>query len=305
MGLQDATIGQLLQRLESAGMQERHTVTRAVATTFARLIERLEAPVRTAVIPAAGGQHRLLAQHVMQLLVLRTIREAVESGIGQVILILPAGLGELLYAPVKAALELAVVPPIALRYCEQARPEGLGDAILQAEAFVGEEPFAVLLPDDIVRERMGRTVHAWELRRMMEALRQVPGAQLVAVTAVPRSKMSYGGVVQVEQGESGSTLRPIVTLVEKPHPADPICRAPQVLGIVGRYLLQPAIFGPLHALQAAGQRLLHLTEALEHLRQAGQNIYAFELEGAREDLGHVLGEASALIDASTDPGPPS
>jgi UTP-glucose-1-phosphate uridylyltransferase len=94
--------------------------THAVATTFRRLIERLGAPVRTAVIPAAGGQHRLLAQHVMQGLLLRSIREAAEAGIRHVILVLAPGTGEALYSPLKAALELAVVPAITFgRYLLQ------------------------------------------------------------------------------------------------------------------------------------------------------------------------------------------
>jgi UTP--glucose-1-phosphate uridylyltransferase len=231
----------------------------------------------------------------MQRLLLRAIREAVASGIDQIILIVAPGMTEPLYTPLQEALALAVVPSLTLHCCEQAKPEGLGDALLQAEALIDNKPFAVLLPDDIVRARIGRTVYARELRRMMEALRPLEGAHLVSVTTVPRSKMSYCGVAKVATHEVMPRVHPIVQLIEKPEMTHPICRSTQAFGIVGRYLLQPSIFGPLRALRASGQRPVHLTDALEHLRQAGEGVYAFELEATRHDVGEVLGQADALL----------
>lgn len=295
MGLQEATLGHLLRLMEMVGLPERQAVASAMAATLSHLIERLETPVHTAVIPAAGGQHRLLALHVMQRLLLRAIREAVASGIGHIILVVAPGMSEPLYTPLQEALALAVIPSITLRCCEQAQPDGLGDALLQAEALINNEPFVVLLPDDIVRARIGRTVYPQEIRRMMEALHRLGRAHLVTVTAVPKSKMPHCGVAQVATQEMMPKLHPIVQLIEKPHPTHPICRSTRAFGIVGRYLLHPSIFDPLRALQASGQRPVHLTDAIERLRQMGEGVYAFELEATRQDVGAVLGQADELI----------
>jgi UTP--glucose-1-phosphate uridylyltransferase len=300
MGLQDTTVAHLLRALETAGAQQRQAVTQAVAATFTRLIEQVEAPLRTAVIPAAGGQHRLFAPHVMQRLLLRAMREAVESGLSRIVLVLPPGMEESLYMPLKAACELAVVPPLTVRYGVQASPAGLGDAVLQAQAEIGEEPFAVLLPDDIVRQRIGRAVYTWELRRMLETFRHLDRGHLVSVTRVPKMKMSHCGVVRVAAREVLPSVHSTLQLIEKPPPTHPICRATRTFGIVGRYLLQPSIFGALRTLRDQGQSPVHLTAALDHLRQAGEGVYAFALEGKREDLGAVFVEAHTRLGGATD-----
>lgn len=300
MGFQETKIDRLLRAMQAATPTERQEVAKAVSATLSRVAEMLEAPVRTAIIPAAGGHHRIVAAHVMQRLLVRTIGEAAESGISKVILVLAPGSMDSLYTPLKEALSLAVVPPITLLYEEQAKPEGLGDAILQAKDFIGNDPFAVLLPDDVVRDRIGRTAHPRELRRMMDTSRQLKGGNIVAVGPVPRSKMSRCGVAQVDAKEVAPKIRPILKLVEKPRPGDKICEAPRVFGIVGRYLLQPSVFGPLHELRRKGQSPAHLTDALEQLRQAGRGIYAFDLEAKREDLGGVIDQASELIRDSSN-----
>jgi UTP--glucose-1-phosphate uridylyltransferase len=202
---------------------------------------------------------------------------------------------EPLYTPLQEALELAVVPSITIQCCEQPQPEGLGDAILQAEALVSNESFAVLLPDDIVRERIGRTVYPRELRRMMESFRHLEHPHLVAVTPVSKSKRAHCGVAKLAAKEVMPRIRPMMQLIEKPSAKHPISRSPRAMGIVGRYLLQPSIFPALHKLRDKKKLPLHLTDALEQLRQAGEHIYAFELEAKREDVGEILGQAGELI----------
>lgn len=305
MGLQETTIAHLLQALDTAGPQERQIVTQAVASTLTHLIERLQAPLHTAVIPAAGGQHRLFAPHVMQSLLIRAIQEAVDSGLSHVVLILAPGASDVLSAPLQAALAVAIVPPLTFHTAEQAQPNGLGDALLQAESLVGQAPFAVLLPDDIVRERTGRTVYPRELHRMMAAAQQVPGAHLLAVTPVPRSRMAHGGVVRVARQEAGSTLRPVLELVEKPPPHAPICRSPLALGIVGRYVLQPSIFEALRQCKAQTPSAVHLTDALEQVRRQGQAVYACALAAQRDDLGALFTEAHTRLGAATAAPPRS
>lgn len=295
MGLKEATIRRLMMDMDKISPLKQKEVATMVSTTFSRVTEALETPVHTAVIPAAGGQHRLLAPHAMQRLLLRVIGEATDSGISKIILVLAPGTIESLYTPIKEALDMAVVPSIKLSYCEQAKPEGLGDAILQAEMLVGKEPFAVLLPDDIVQKRIGRTVHPRELHRMMDIFKQLNDAYLVAVTPVSKSKMSNCGIAKVDTKEIIPKIYPIVELVEKPGSSHPIFSTENVFGIVGRYILQPDIFGPLSELKEKGQHPVELTDALEHLSQARGKIYAFELEATREDVGEVLGRASELI----------
>jgi len=300
MGLQEAMIGRLLRAMESVGQKERQEVARVISSTISRAAETLEAPVRAAVIPAAGGQHRVVATHVMQRLLLRAIGEAAESGITNIILILAPGMKDFLFSPLKEALELAVAPAIKLQSAEQAKAEGLGDAILQAEEFVGQRPFAVLLPDDVVQERIGRTAYARELRRMMEASSQLDGAYLVAVASVPKTKMPQCGVAKLGAKEIPPDIHPILQLIEKPDPSHHILQSSRTYGIVGRYLLRPDIFDPLRELKKKRLRPMQLTTALEQVRQEGKGVYAFELKAARQDIGKVLDQASGLIGPSTE-----
>jgi UTP--glucose-1-phosphate uridylyltransferase len=295
MGLRDAMIGRLLRVMETAEPALQQTISTAISTAIARAIETLEAPVRTAVIPAAGGQHQLVAPHVMQRLLLRAIGEAAGSGINKIVVVLAPGMAESLFAPLKEALELAIVPAIKIQSAVQAIPEGLGDAILQAEKLVGEEPFAVLLPDDVVQEQTDRPAHPRELCRMMRAFSQLDDAYLVAVASVPKSKMPQYGVVRVGAKEVMPDLLPVVQLVEKPAQSHAILRSVRILGIVGRYLLRPDIFHPLRELREKGGRPVQLTTALEMLRRAGQSVYAFELRAGRQDVGEMIGQASELI----------
>jgi UTP--glucose-1-phosphate uridylyltransferase len=293
-------IGRLLRAMETAERREQQEVAKVISRTISRVAEVLEAPVHIAVIPAAGGQHRVVATHVMQRLLLGAISEAAESGITNIILVLPPGMKDSLYEPLKDAIALAIAPAINLESVEQAKAEGLGDAILQAEQFVGERPFAVLLPDDVVQERIGRTAYARELRRMMEASSQLDGTYLVTVAPVPKTKMSHCGVAKLGAKEILPDIHPILQLVEKPDPSHSIFRSARTYGIVGRYLLRPDIFDALRALKRKEPRSLQLTTALEQLCQAGQSIYAFDLKATRQDIGEVLDQASDLIGASSE-----
>jgi UTP--glucose-1-phosphate uridylyltransferase len=295
LGLQEVTIGELLRAMETAGLAEGREATAAVRATFSRVIESLLAPVRTAVIPAAGRQSRLLALDYMQRLILSVIGEAAECGITQIILVLAPGAVEPLYRPLNDALNISVIPSIKLHYCVQAEPQGLGDAILRAEELVGQSPFAVLLPDDLVRERAGQTVTHRELRTMMEAFKKLNSAHLVAVTHVARSKMSQYGIARAGSIESAPNIRPVSKLIEKPASTNSIFRSPNAFGVVGRYLLQPDIFRSLREQKEEGSENLELTDALDRLRKQGQKVYAFEIDAVRQDIGEVVGQASKLI----------
>lgn len=293
IGLREAAIERLLEAMAAASLAEQEEAARAISGTFSRVAEALQSPVRTAVIPAAGGHHRLLAPHVMQHLLLGAIREAAQSGISSVVLILAPGSEEPLYRPIREALSVAVAPALRVQHVQQSRPEGLGDAVLQAKELVGGAPFAVLLPDDVVRARGARTVHR-DLRRMIDLFRRLENAHLVAVTSILKSKMRHCGVARLGAAEIHPRVFPILQLVEKPGPANPVCAAKNIFGIVGRYLLQPNIFAVLNELRKERRRV-ELTEALERLRSAGTRVCAYELEATRTDVGEVVEQAGGLI----------
>jgi UTP--glucose-1-phosphate uridylyltransferase len=298
IGLGEARIRRLLQAAETASFTDRQKAAEAVSRTFSVVAEALETPVHTAVIPAAGGQHRFLAGHVMQRVLLRAIREAAESGITNITLVLAPGAVDALYLPLKESLELSVVPPIQLQCAEQRSPEGLGDAILCAEALVGKEAFAVLLPDDFVHNRTSRGAKSRALRLMMDAFGQLDSASFLAVKPMAKSRMPYCGVARVGTEKIIPGILPVEKLVEKPEGTHPICRHERAFGIVGRYVLQQEVFRALKDLKHRGHGRLELSDALESLRQEGHQIYAFELKAKREDIGEVLEHAREIIAGS-------
>jgi UTP--glucose-1-phosphate uridylyltransferase len=302
MGLQEPTIKRLLQAFGTIGAARQRRTARTVSAAISRVTEMLEAPVRTALIPAAGGHHRLLASHVMQRLVLGAISEAAESGVSRIILILAPGMVDSLYTPLKAALELAVVPPVELHYREQPLPHGLGDAVLRAETLVGGEPFVVLLPDDVIRQRAGRASPPSELRRMTEVFRQLGDTSLVAVTPVLKSKMPKYGIAALGAKAVMPDVRPVTLLVEKPGSGHAILRSRRAFGIVGRYLMQPEIFTALRQQKKGARPRVELTDALERLRKGGGKLHAVELKARRQDVGEMLGRASELIGDSAGAG---
>jgi len=295
MGLQESMIARIMQALENRTSVEALEVARAISGAFSRVAQTLEAPVRKAVIPAAGQYHQLVAPHVMQRLLLRSIGEAVESGIAEIILVLAPGMAALLHAPLKEALAMSVAPAINLECARQPEPVGLGDAVLLAEEFVGKEPFAVLLPDDEVRGRAGRTPYPQTLRLMMEAFVRLEGAHLLAVASVKKSKKTRCGVAKLGKDEVHPEILPILQLVEKPRKSHPLVRSRSTYGVVGRYLLQPTVFAALRKLKSDGPAKLELTDALEALRRGGEPIYAIEPGGKRSDVGEALTRAGELL----------
>lgn len=298
IGLTEGNLARLLESMSTGELAAQQEAARAVSGAFTRVAEMLESPMRAAVIPAAGGQHRLLATHVMQRLLLGAIREATQAGIRNIVLVLAPGSGEFLYGPLKEALELAVVPIIQLHCCEQPTPNGLGDAVLRTEAFVGKRPFAVLLPDDVVRESAGRLLSR-ELPRMIRAFNELKDASLVAVGPVPKAKLVRCGAARLGTKELKDGILPILELAERPNAVAPITNARNVKGIVGRYVLQSNVFTALHELKKRIGHRLELTDALALLLSQGARVCAYEIVAKRQDLGAVLDEAQDLIGRSS------
>jgi UTP--glucose-1-phosphate uridylyltransferase len=173
-----------------------------------------------------------------------------------------------------------------LAYVRQGEPLGLGHAVLMAEPVVGQEPFAVILADDVIDAEPSA------LAQMMRIREEVDGP-VILVERVPRESISGYGVIRAE------TVRPgvyrIQDLVEKPKPED----APSDLAIIGRYILTPDIFQALEAeadsvRSGEVQGEIQLTNALRRLL-AVRPVYACEITGVRHDTGNKLGFLKAVV----------
>jgi UTP--glucose-1-phosphate uridylyltransferase len=177
-----------------------------------------------------------------------------------------------------------VLPPSATCvYVRQAEALGLGHAVLCAKSVIGNEPFAVILADDLIRSP-GKGVVA----QMADVYARY-GCSVLSVEEVPREQTKQYGIVQVEPGPDGE-LR-VVSIVEKPAPAD----APSNLAVVGRYLLTPRIFEKLEQTQAGTGGEIQLTDAIAALLQ-DEPVIAYPFEGKRYDCGSKLGYLEATVE---------
>jgi UTP--glucose-1-phosphate uridylyltransferase len=170
---------------------------------------------------------------------------------------------------------------IQVYYVRQKLPRGLGDAILQARAFVGSDPFAVLLADDIIDSTV-------PVLKQMEAVhRRYPGI-LVGVSPVASDETSNYGIIGGTQVAPG--VWEVSRLVEKPSPR----QAPSNLAIVGRYILPPSIFDALEHTRAGKGGEVQLTDAMAAMLST-EHVYAYEFQGTRYDVGDKLGLLKANV----------
>ncbi|MBT6884375.1 MAG: UTP--glucose-1-phosphate uridylyltransferase GalU [Rhodospirillaceae bacterium] len=265
-------------------------------------------PVRKAVFPVAGlGTRFLPATKVMpkemlpivdKPLIQYALEEAQEAGIEDFVLVTGRG-KNLMEDHFDNAYELEAIliergkeaeldavqrmmpDPGKLAYTRQRRPLGLGHAIWCARQFIAGEPFAVLLPDDLIQAGPGC------LKQMMDAYAEV-GGNIVAVEDVPREHTNRYGILDVES-EKGALAR-ARGLVEKPDPAS----APSTLSIIGRYILQPEVFEHLdkHETGAGGE--IQLTDAMA--KTIGDvPFHGMRFEGRRFDCGTKIGFVAANV----------
>lgn len=168
-----------------------------------------------------------------------------------------------------------------ISFVVQQDPLGLGDAILQTKDFIGKEPFAVLLPDDIFLGFPSAT------SQLLEAA-QGFGSSVIGVTRLERAEIPLYGIIKPEKINDDSF--DVLALVEKPN----FEQAPSNLGIVGRYILTSAIFCELELLKLANVGEIQLTDALGQLRN-NETVYAQLLKGIRLDAGNPLGFLTSSI----------
>jgi UTP--glucose-1-phosphate uridylyltransferase len=170
-------------------------------------------------------------------------------------------------------------------FVRQPRSLGLGHAVLCAEPLVGNEPFAVLLADDLMVGPVGGEP---VLAQMVVAFRQ-QGRSMLAVQEVPLEQVNRYGIVAGES--AGGALLRIQNIVEKPAPED----APSRMGVAGRYILTPAIFEQLRTQPQGAGGEIQLTDAIARL-MAYEAVYAFQYAGKRYDCGSKEGFLEATVE---------
>jgi UTP--glucose-1-phosphate uridylyltransferase len=182
-----------------------------------------------------------------------------------------------------------VLPPhVRAVFVTQAEALGLGHAVLCAKPIVGDEPFAVLLPDDLIWNRGG----AGALKQMADAA-EASGASIIAVQDVPRDQTGSYGIVATEpfEGRSGR----ITAMVEKPKPDV----APSNLAVVGRYVLDSRIFSLLESTTPGAGGEIQLTDAIATLLSESR-VHAYRFQGTRFDCGTHIGLIEATIRYALD-----
>ena len=272
-------------------------------------VDALSAPVRKAVFPAAGlgtrflpatkAQPKEMLPLVDKPIIQYGVEEATAAGIQDIVIVTGRGKNAIedhfdVAIELESFLESRGKRDLAqeirgitnlvrsVSYVRQGEPLGLGHAVLTAQPLVGQEPFAVILADDVI----DATPSA--LAQMLDVYHEVDGP-VILVERIPRAEISGYGVIAYEPVRKG--VYRITDLVEKPAPAD----APSELAIIGRYILTPDIFDMLVA-ESADTRTgeIQLTNGLKRLL-AKRPLYACEVTGVRHDTGNKLGFLKAVV----------
>jgi len=269
--------------------------------------------VRKAVFPAAGMGTRFLPatkampKEMLPLvdkpLIQYGVEEALHSGMPNIIIVTGRGkttiedhfdvsfeLEHLLESRKKKDLlnvVRAVSDMIDVAYIRQKEALGLGHAVLRAKELVANEPFAVVLSDDVIDAEIPC------LRQLLD-IYDFYGNSVLALMEVPNEAISAYGVVDAEpvshHGGTGRLFR-IRNMVEKPRPED----APSNLAIIGRYILAPEIFKSIESIEPGRGGEIQLTDALKHLLRS-RPVYGYKFEGKRYDAGDKLGFLMATVE---------
>jgi len=267
--------------------------------------------IRKAVFPAAGLGTRFLPATKAQpkeMLVLVDkpviqygVEEAVQSGVDNIVIVTGRGKNAIedhfdVAVELESYLEQRgktaqleeirkITQLINVSYVRQGEPLGLGHAVLVTQNLVGDEPFAVILGDDVI------DADPPALKQMIDVFARVDGPVL-AVERVPAEDVSSYGIVKIDEAAPnlGRGVHRITDLVEKPRREE----APSNLAIIGRYILTPDIFASLKATTSDRTGEIQLTNGLRHLLRS-RPIYACEIDGVRHDTGNKLGFLKAVV----------
>ncbi|HXW06091.1 MAG TPA: UTP--glucose-1-phosphate uridylyltransferase GalU [Vicinamibacterales bacterium] len=263
--------------------------------------------IRKAVFPAAGlgtrflpatkAQPKEMLPLVDKPIIQYGVEEAVASGIDNILLVTGRGKNAIedhfdVSVELESFLEargkkeqLSEVRKISnlinFAYVRQGEPLGLGHAVLVTRSLVGEEPFAVILGDDVI------DAEPPAIQQMIDVFDEVQGPVL-AIERVPREDVSAYGIIDAQEIRPG--VYRILDLVEKP-PRD---EAPSDLAIIGRYILTPDIFPALESTVTDRTGEIQLTNGLRHLLK-DRPIYGCRIDGVRHDTGNKLGFLKAVV----------
>ena len=267
------------------------------------------APVRKAVFPVAGLGTRFLPatkaipKEVLPLvdkpLIQYAIDEARAAGIDEFIFVTAKGksaledyfdsapelernLREKNKTDLLAALKPTEVPSGGIAYVRQQEALGLGHAVWCARRLIGDEPFAVILPDDVIEADKPC------LKQMVEAYAEVRGA-VVAAMEVPHGEISKYGVLDVAH-DGGAIVR-MRGMVEKPKAEE----APSNLAVIGRYILPPSVMDNLSEMKRGAGGEVQLTDAIADEIRAGRPVHGFRFAGRRFDCGSKAGYLQATV----------
>jgi UTP--glucose-1-phosphate uridylyltransferase len=251
----------------------------------------------TRFLPATKVVPKELLPLVDRPLIQEAVSETVQSGIGDIVLVTAAGKSSIEdYFDINSALESFLeaggktedleeirrlsrqVEVVSVR---QKEPRGLGHAVLCARSCMGVEPFAVVLPDDLVDSVKPC------LRQLLEVFER-KGKSVVALQEVPDSETFRYGIIEGEAEEDG--VYRIRGLVEKPAPGS----APSNLAVIGRYVLTPGIFSILESVEPGAGGEIQLTDALSRLA-VQDAVYGLVIDGTRYDAGSKLGFLEATV----------
>jgi UTP--glucose-1-phosphate uridylyltransferase len=268
--------------------------------------------IRKAVFPAAGlgtrflpatkAQPKEMLPIVDKPIIQYVIEEAVASGVDNIVMVTGRGksaiedhfdvsyeLESILQQRGKTDLLRQVrdiSDLIKLTYVRQKEALGLGHAILVTREVVGNEPFAVMLGDDIIDAEVPC------LRQMIEVYEKY-GQSVVAIQEVQgKAISSYGVIAGHPVDGNGGRLWEISDLVEKP----PLEKAPSHLAIIGRYILTPEVFAAIDSTTPGSGGEIQLTDGLKNLLASGQKIYGWQFHGRRHDAGDKLGFLKATVE---------
>ncbi len=267
--------------------------------------------VRKAVFPAAGlgtrflpatkAQPKEMLPLVDKPIIQYGVEEALAAGCDQIIIITGRGktaiedhfdtsyeLEKMLEDRGKHDL-LKIVREISdmihVAYVRQREALGLGHAILTARELVGNEPFAVLLADDVIDAKVPC------LKQLIDVFNERQSS-VIATQVIEGPAISAYGVIKAKEVDgSGGRLYQVLDLVEKPRPSD----APSNLAVIGRYILTPTVFEMLSHIRAGAGGELQLTDGLRALLQR-EKMYAYVYEGRRHDTGDKLGFLKATVE---------
>ena len=170
----------------------------------------------------------------------------------------------------------------AIAYVRQNRPLGLGHAVWCARRLIGDEPFAVLLPDDVIAAERPC------LQQMVEAYPEIGGCMVAAMEVAPQKTDSYG-IVDIAE-DRGALVR-AAGLVEKPKPQD----APSNLAVIGRYILTPKVLSNLDRVKQGAGGEIQLTDAIAEEVGGKEGVHALRFQGQRYDCGSKIGFLQATV----------